>query len=195
MAPERVSEADGLRGSRCTPGPATGARRDQRGWRVRSPRVRAQATRPAQAGATVRQRRGAQAGREKRPPGADARSLSRRAEVQQTAALGRRQRTSMFPRKENGPRPQLLQSGARYLFATLGNERMKMSPHWTCENCGARLYSASESLRWSDCPVCASALSKEAQEEPRTGSAHPAAIPEPVPRSSGDPGDPEPQAG
>jgi hypothetical protein len=27
-------------------------------------------------------------------------------------------------------------------------------PHWNCERCGARLYSASKSLKRNNCPVC-----------------------------------------
>jgi hypothetical protein len=27
-------------------------------------------------------------------------------------------------------------------------------PYWTCEICKARLYSASDALRWRNCPVC-----------------------------------------
>ena len=27
-------------------------------------------------------------------------------------------------------------------------------PYWSCEICQARLYSASDALRWKDCPVC-----------------------------------------
>jgi hypothetical protein len=27
-------------------------------------------------------------------------------------------------------------------------------PHWNCERCGARLYSASKTLRRNECPVC-----------------------------------------
>jgi hypothetical protein len=27
-------------------------------------------------------------------------------------------------------------------------------PYWDCDSCGARLYSASESVRWQGCPVC-----------------------------------------
>ena len=32
-------------------------------------------------------------------------------------------------------------------------------PHWNCERCGARLYSASKSLRRNNCPVCQGRLS------------------------------------
>jgi predicted nucleic acid-binding Zn-ribbon protein len=34
-------------------------------------------------------------------------------------------------------------------------------PHWTCDRCGARLYSASESLKWRGCPVCSGNLARE----------------------------------
>jgi hypothetical protein len=27
-------------------------------------------------------------------------------------------------------------------------------PHWNCERCGARLYSASKALKRNNCPVC-----------------------------------------
>jgi len=27
-------------------------------------------------------------------------------------------------------------------------------PYWTCDACKARLYSASEALKWQKCPVC-----------------------------------------
>jgi len=27
-------------------------------------------------------------------------------------------------------------------------------PYWNCDNCGVRLYSASDALRWKECPVC-----------------------------------------
>jgi predicted nucleic acid-binding Zn-ribbon protein len=39
-------------------------------------------------------------------------------------------------------------------------------PHWTCDRCGARLYSASESLKWQDCPVCTGNLARR-PEDPR----------------------------
>ncbi len=34
-------------------------------------------------------------------------------------------------------------------------------PHWNCERCGARLYSASKSLRRNSCPVCQGQLSPQ----------------------------------
>jgi hypothetical protein len=37
-------------------------------------------------------------------------------------------------------------------------------PHWICERCATRLYSASESLRWEDCPVCGGRLEPEVDE-------------------------------
>jgi predicted nucleic acid-binding Zn-ribbon protein len=40
-------------------------------------------------------------------------------------------------------------------------------PHWTCDRCGARLYSASESLRWQGCPVCNGNLARERREQAR----------------------------
>ena len=36
-------------------------------------------------------------------------------------------------------------------------------PHWNCERCGARLYSASRSLRRNNCPVCQGRLSPEGE--------------------------------
>jgi rRNA maturation protein Nop10 len=33
-------------------------------------------------------------------------------------------------------------------------------PYWTCENCSARLYSASETLRWDECPVCEGTITR-----------------------------------
>ncbi len=42
-------------------------------------------------------------------------------------------------------------------------------PHWTCDQCGTRLYSASESLKWQDCPVCAGRLSPEGEDPSRLG--------------------------
>ena len=40
-------------------------------------------------------------------------------------------------------------------------------PHWNCERCGARLYSASKSLRRNNCPVCQGRLA--AQGDVRSG--------------------------
>jgi hypothetical protein len=34
-------------------------------------------------------------------------------------------------------------------------------PHWNCERCGARLYSASKRLKRNNCPVCQGRLSAE----------------------------------
>jgi hypothetical protein len=34
-------------------------------------------------------------------------------------------------------------------------------PHWNCERCGARLYSASKSLKRNNCPVCQGRLSPQ----------------------------------
>jgi hypothetical protein len=34
-------------------------------------------------------------------------------------------------------------------------------PHWNCEQCGARLYSASSSLKRNSCPVCQSRLAPQ----------------------------------
>jgi predicted nucleic acid-binding Zn-ribbon protein len=34
-------------------------------------------------------------------------------------------------------------------------------PHWNCERCGARLYSASKSLKRQACPVCQGRLSPQ----------------------------------
>jgi len=46
-------------------------------------------------------------------------------------------------------------------------------PHWNCDRCGARLYSASESLKWRDCPVCAGKLAPERDEKSRKGTRRP----------------------
>ena len=40
-------------------------------------------------------------------------------------------------------------------------------PHWVCNHCGTRLYSASESLKWRDCPVCAGKLEPEPEDAAR----------------------------
>jgi predicted nucleic acid-binding Zn-ribbon protein len=42
----------------------------------------------------------------------------------------------------------------------LGYSGVEM-PHWNCERCGARLYSASKSLKRSNCPVCQGRLSPQ----------------------------------
>ena len=34
-------------------------------------------------------------------------------------------------------------------------------PHWNCERCGARLYSASKSLKRNNCPVCQGRLESQ----------------------------------
>ena len=34
-------------------------------------------------------------------------------------------------------------------------------PHWNCSRCGARLYSASKSLKRNNCPVCQGRLSPQ----------------------------------
>jgi hypothetical protein len=34
-------------------------------------------------------------------------------------------------------------------------------PHWNCERCGARLYSASKSLKRQACPVCQGRLAPQ----------------------------------
>ena len=34
-------------------------------------------------------------------------------------------------------------------------------PHWNCGRCGARLYSASKSLKGNNCPVCQGRLSPQ----------------------------------
>jgi hypothetical protein len=36
-------------------------------------------------------------------------------------------------------------------------------PHWNCERCGARLYSASKSLKRNNCPVCQGRLSPQGE--------------------------------
>ena len=40
-------------------------------------------------------------------------------------------------------------------------------PHWNCERCGARLYSASKSLRRNNCPVCQGRLSPQGDVDSR----------------------------
>jgi predicted nucleic acid-binding Zn-ribbon protein len=50
-------------------------------------------------------------------------------------------------------------------------------PHWNCERCGARLYSASKSLKRQACPVCQGRLSPQVDLRPRRFEhAQPAAI-------------------
>ena len=39
-------------------------------------------------------------------------------------------------------------------------------PHWNCERCGARLYSASKTLKRQACPVCQGHLTPEAEPGP-----------------------------
>ena len=34
-------------------------------------------------------------------------------------------------------------------------------PHWNCERCGARLYSASRTLKRNHCPVCQGRLASQ----------------------------------
>jgi hypothetical protein len=34
-------------------------------------------------------------------------------------------------------------------------------PHWNCARCGARLYSASKTLKRNNCPVCEGRLSPQ----------------------------------
>jgi hypothetical protein len=34
-------------------------------------------------------------------------------------------------------------------------------PHWTCERCGVRLYSASKTLKRNSCPVCQGRLTPQ----------------------------------
>lgn len=34
-------------------------------------------------------------------------------------------------------------------------------PHWNCARCGARLYSASKTLKRNNCPVCQGRLSPQ----------------------------------
>ena len=42
-------------------------------------------------------------------------------------------------------------------------------PHWNCERCGARLYSASRTLKRNHCPVCQGRLSPVADLPSRFG--------------------------
>jgi hypothetical protein len=39
-------------------------------------------------------------------------------------------------------------------------------PHWNCERCGARLYSAARTLKRQTCPVCQGRLSPDGNSEP-----------------------------
>jgi hypothetical protein len=39
-------------------------------------------------------------------------------------------------------------------------------PYWNCERCGARLYSASRTLRRQTCPTCQGRLSPEGDPSP-----------------------------
>jgi predicted nucleic acid-binding Zn-ribbon protein len=39
-------------------------------------------------------------------------------------------------------------------------------PHWNCERCGSRLYSASKTLRQQACPVCQGRLAPESDPPP-----------------------------
>jgi hypothetical protein len=39
-------------------------------------------------------------------------------------------------------------------------------PHWNCQRCGARLYSASRTLRRQTCPVCQGPLEREGDPAP-----------------------------
>jgi DNA-directed RNA polymerase subunit RPC12/RpoP len=40
-------------------------------------------------------------------------------------------------------------------------------PHWNCEDCGRRLYSASRRLKRSNCPVCQGRLLPAEEERAR----------------------------
>jgi predicted nucleic acid-binding Zn-ribbon protein len=40
-------------------------------------------------------------------------------------------------------------------------------PHWNCARCGARLYSASKTLKRNNCPVCQGRLSPQVDLRPR----------------------------
>jgi hypothetical protein len=42
-------------------------------------------------------------------------------------------------------------------------------PHWNCERCGARLYSASKTLKRNNCPVCQGRLSPQGDVSARFG--------------------------
>ena len=52
-------------------------------------------------------------------------------------------------------------------------------PHWICDSCGTRLYSASESLKWRDCPVCTGKLESEPDDAARFARKPSAATPAP----------------
>ena len=58
-------------------------------------------------------------------------------------------------------------------------------PYWTCDTCNARLYSASEALRWKKCPVCEGNLVLLDSEPLKLGAAR---------TESGEAQDPEPGA-
>ena len=42
-------------------------------------------------------------------------------------------------------------------------------PHWNCQDCGARLYSAARTLKRQTCPVCKGRLVPEADDPPPLG--------------------------
>jgi hypothetical protein len=45
-------------------------------------------------------------------------------------------------------------------------------PYWTCDRCGARLYSASEILKWQDCPGCTGNLARRPEDPRRFDGPH-----------------------
>jgi hypothetical protein len=51
-------------------------------------------------------------------------------------------------------------------------------PHWICERCGARLYSAARTLKRQTCPVCQGRLAAEGDPAPlgRFEDARPTAV-------------------
>jgi hypothetical protein len=51
-------------------------------------------------------------------------------------------------------------------------------PHWNCERCGARLYSAARTLKRPNCPVCQGRLAPEGDPTPlgRFEQARPASV-------------------
>jgi hypothetical protein len=49
-------------------------------------------------------------------------------------------------------------------------------PYWNCERCGARLYSASKTLKRNNCPVCQGRLSPQVDLRPRFEHAQPTSL-------------------
>jgi hypothetical protein len=49
-------------------------------------------------------------------------------------------------------------------------------PHWNCERCGARLYSASRTLRRQTCPICHGRLTSNGERPSRFEHPSPGAV-------------------